>query len=229
MRLVAAAALVAALSSAPSAQTQFADSAGAYVGLHEASARSLVASVGYRQANGLDYGVRFGGALFRPAGGRPGTSAGFTIGPEVGYTRPLGAGVSGRVSATVLYRSVGSTFQYRPSSDSPEYQSYSAQTLTGNVTATVSRPVRVYGSFRLRPTLGVYAEARRALSFETTLSDIDPQPLTTAGVHVGLPFSVRLFGRDVAVSPFAQIPVVGVPPYDPSRGTYTGGGLRVNF
>ena len=229
MRLALAAALVAAVAAAPSAQTQFADSAGVYVGVHEISARAFETSVGYRQANGLDYGVRFGGALLTPSGGRAGTAAAYTVGPEVGYTRALGAGVAGRVSATALYGSSGATFEFRPASAEPSFESYSARTLIGNLTATVSRPVRVYGSFRVRPTLGVYAETRQVLSYERSPSDVVPGDLTYGGVHLGLPLSVRLFKRDVTVSPFAQLPVVGAPGYTGLAGAYSGGGLRVNF
>ena len=232
MRLVTAAALLAALASAPSGQTQYADSAGAYVGVHSLAVPygtgvALGASVGWRLPSGLDYGVQFEVGQTSRTGQFAGTSSAFAVGPTLGYTQRVGAGVLGRVSTAVLYRSGAATFQGLSGPDgAAPFTSYSVQSLEGSVAATVSRPVRLYGSLRVQPTVGVLAEATRLLSFETTLADLDPvRSRVQTGVILQVPVSLRVLGSDVTLAPGVVVPVTG----DRGGYSYAGGGLRVNF
>ena len=237
MRLSLTAAALVALAAAPSAQTQYADSAGAYVGVHRLSNEfetgfGVGASFGRRLSNGLDYGVQFdvsqSGSVDRERSVR--SSSSVTVGPTLGYTRGVGAGVLGRVSAAVLYGTGAATFQGARLRDqqgeTPEYVTVSGQSLSGSVSATASRPVSVYGSLRVQPTVGVLAEGQRRLSFETDVVGLDPStPRLRTAVLLGLPVSLRVSGRDVTFEPGVTIPVSG------DRGRYLqgGGGLRVNF
>ena len=234
MRLLATAALLAVLAPAPSAQTQFADSAGVYVALHGVSIYNRAASVGYRLPSGFDYGVQFnrfdvdrqspGLELIE---GRFVSNSAFQIGPEVGYTRALSDRVTGRISASVLYTSSRATQLTTLEPDRTRYSSYSAQSLASNLTAAVSRQVRVAGSFRVQPTVGVFAETRRSVYSNFPLvGERGPQSQASAGIHLELPLSFRLLGQDVTFAPHAQVPLVGP---DFNNRTYAGGGFRVNF
>ena len=107
MRCLALAALV-ALALPASAQTHLADSTGGYVAIQDLSLGSgggyLGVSgdvtLGWRRADGLDYGLRVGvereglGSTFQRA---------FRVGPTAGHTWALGRGVLGRVEGIALY------------------------------------------------------------------------------------------------------------------------------
>ncbi len=233
MRLVTVAALLVVLASAPSAQTQFADSAGTYVALHRLSSNygtglGLNASLGRRLSNGLDYGVQFDfGQSGSRSDGFAGASSAFAAGPTLGLTRGIGAGVLGRVSTAVLYRSSAGTFRRSLATDGEaRYNSVSSQSLTGSIAATVSRPVKLYGSLRVQPTVGVLAQASRSLSFETDLDGFEPsRSWGQTGVLLQVPVSVRVLGSDLTIEPGVIVPVTG----RSDRYVYAGGGLRLNF
>ena len=130
------------------------------------------------------------------------------------------------MSTAVLYGSNGFTSQSLPRADLAPLSSYSSRSVTGSVTATVSRPLRLYGSLRLQPTAGVIAEASRLLSFETNLSDFNPnRSQVQAGVLLEFPISLRVLGSDVTLAPGGVLPVTG----NDYGYRYAGGGLRVNF
>ncbi len=218
-----------ALAAPSSSQAHLADSSGVYLSLGTISSSGYGGSLGYRQSDGLDYGVYLGVSQFTRASEINGqTYAGFQVGPQAGYTALLGRGVQGRISSQVLYGSGGYTRNGGTVSTDTAPRSVSYQALTGNLTATVSRSVRLVGSLRVRPTVGVYAEGRQLLSYQTDQTpDLElSRTRLGMGVHVGLPLSVRVLGQDVALSPFMQIPVTGE---FPVGGTYAGGGLRINF
>ena len=237
MRLVAAAALVAALSSAPSAQTQFADSAGVYVSLHDIRLHGAEASVGYRTAGGFDYGVRYRrftqdygstGVRLSSVEGELSSVRNFRVGPELGYTRRLSDRVVGRISASVLYSSGQTTFVDSPEPDVTRSRAFTSESLASNLTATVGRRVPVVGSFQIQPTAGLFVETHRTLRFDLPLSNREtfPQSDAAAGLHLELPISFRLLGQDVTLASYGQVPLVG---RDFFSRTYAGGGLRVNF
>ena len=96
----------------------------------------------------------------------------------------------------------------------------------------MSRPVRLLGSVRVHPTLGGYVAARTYLQYEDSVyPNFSPPDRAGVGLHLGLPLSFRLFGQDVAVASYAQVPVQ-VPVTGEFRGLsgpYGGGGLRLNF
>lgn len=222
MRLPLCALAAALLASPALSQTHLADSTGGYVALHElafgSAARSalldLDGTVGWRFASGFDVGVRVGYEQ------RLGTDV--LVAPTLGYSRPLGGGSFGRIEGAVFY---GERDWIRSSPEAGAV-TYGDRRVGGDLTATVSRPVRLLGSVRLHPTLGGYAAVDHR--FDTAYPE-DMRPVgagSDVGVHMGLPLSFRLFGQDVAVSPYARLSLLdGVL----SAPTYGGGGLRLNF
>lgn len=104
--------------------------------------------------------------------------------------------------------------------------------LSGDMTASVSRPIRLIGSVRLRPTLSVYgwAAIRRESIDGPRAIGYSGVPASNVGLHVELPLSFRLFGRDVSVAPAVRFPFGSRFRFEPpSDGAYAGGGLRLNF
>jgi hypothetical protein len=223
-----------------SAQTHLADSTGGYVALHGLSFGSVGqnthlsgdGTVGWRHAGGLDYGLR----VASERGGRgSASSSAFRAGPTVGYTRRIGWGVLGRVEGAALYQSAtfrDYDFEDVTVGDDGRVVAAVARTaesrwLVGDVTASVARPVRLVGSVRLHPTLGGFVAASASLSYrDSAYPSLDPDARTAAGVHFGLPLSFRLFGQDIALASYAQIPLtdqVGL------SNAHAGGGLRLNF
>ena len=230
MRLSLAALALVALAAPSSAQTQYADSAGVYVALHDVSAFGAQGSVGYRASNGFDVGIQYArySQDFERDGRRTVSEIGtlssitlFRIGPEVGYTRKLSDRVTGRVSASVLYGSSRVQVSASPTGAG----GYNSKGLSSNLTATVARQVPVIGSFQIQPTAGVFVETSRVLERLST-SETSPQSQAAAGLHLALPLSLRVLGQDVTFAPYAQIPLVGPTFYNR---TYAGGGLRLNF
>lgn len=237
--------LAAAFALPASAQTHLADSTGGYVGIQSLSFGSggkyLGVSgdvvLGWRRADGLDFGLRVGGDGDDFWAGQVRTmQSEFRIGPAVGYTRPLGRGLLGRVEGAALYetfdyRASGEVLVYNPDLDGPETVSertVGSHRLSGSVTAALARPVRLVGSVRLHPTLGGYVAADGFARYsDSAYPSTDPSARVGAGVHLGLPLSFRLFGQDVAVASYARIPLTqgfrGV------TGPHAGGGLRLNF
>ena len=225
-------ALVALLSLPVAAQTHLADSSGVYLGLgagyHSSSVGfGTVASFGYRQANGLDYGI--GVRLdHRPPSAQVSGYQSTSLGATLGYTRALGKGVRLRMESAASFRAV--TYDRTQLDQSLDY---AGSAIGLDVSASISRPFRLVGSFRVDPTLGVYANGTQALtesaygfgvqSATPTLTGLD------GGVQVGLPLSFRALGADMTVPLTArfslrnQHPSFGVtpPPFS--------GGVRVNF
>lgn len=225
MKLLYAVALVALSVGSAVAQTQYADSSGAYVAVGALGAANssggvsgtgVDATVGYRFTSGADAGLRLG---------RVSAFGGTTnrIGPTAGISRSLGSGVIGRLEASTLF----SETHYPLSSEGIDYSIRSWE-IGGDVTATVSRPVRVVGSVRLRPTLGVYAAAaRRGMDINGPgqfAGDTSPR---SSGLHVEVPLSFRLFGQEAAISQALRFPMTGG--FAVTNGVYAGGGVRLNF
>ena len=232
-------ALAFALASSASAQSHLADSSGVYAGLTDlslgASSSDVQATLGgvlgYRQANGLDYelGVRFG---------HSGTGSSFQFSPSLGLTRPLGSGFFSRTEAQLSYRQGNYNdrfFVLEPGEEtSVRDLSVSSSDLVAAVRTGLGREFRLVGSLKAHPSIGLYGQASRLLTFsERGLSErgIDPaQPgwmRYAAGAYAELPLSVRLFGRDVTLTTSIAGPFVNSTgaPFEP----IANGGLRINF
>ena len=237
MRLAAAAFTL--LMAVPAlAQSQYATGRGAYLALETLSfarggLQQLDGTVGARLAGGVDVGVRLGhesaGSGYGPA---------FSIGPVAGISRPLGNGLEGRIEGAIRYSTLsGNSPTIDPAPGSSTL--YNLKTITEDVTATVSRSVRIVGSVRIRPAVGVYATA-----IQTPASNDLAQagtPTGRAGLHLHIPVSFRLLGADVAWAP-AVFRLTIVPNarlqgvndqgyYEQVAGmeAFGGTGLRVNF
>lgn len=227
MRLLYSLALAALVSSGASAQTQYADSSGGFVALHQLSfgsggTRSVDATVGRRLGGGFDAGLRLGYSDY-------GVGSGISGGPVVGITRPVGRGFVGRIEGAVRYASSSTVIR----SSSPfGGEPYALRSLSEDVTATIARPVRIVGSLRLRPTLGLYASAGQRLTLEAPERfQGSPTARSAGGVHIELPLTFRLFGQDAAFSAVGRVRLVGDPLNGPTsvEPAYAGGGLRLNF
>ena len=222
MKLLLALAMLAA---APAiAQTQYADSSGGFVALNGVSVQNLEtfrfdATVGRRLGNGLDAGLRIG---VRQGEYSQASQSGFTVGPVAGLARKLGHGLSGRIEGSILYISV--TTDYPPSSDR-----LSRQELTQDLTVTVSRPVHVFGSIRIRPTVGGYATATQQLAAEVPegVSLGNPGRGLLGGLHLEFLVVFRLLGKDAAFTPVSRIDLRNGD--DGTSALYSGGGLRLNL
>lgn len=243
MRCLALAALL-ALALPASAQSHLADSTGGYVGIHSLSfggGKYLGVNgdvvLGWRRADGLDYGLRVGGGGDDTWHSQVSTSVSeFRIGPTVGYTRPLGRGLVGRVEGAALYeaadyRASGEVRIYNPDLEGVETLSertVESRRLSANVTAALSRPVRLAGSVRVHPTLGGFVAAEGFPRYsDSAYPSFERSARTDAGLHLGLPLSFRLFGQDVAVAAYSQVPLTR--DFRGVTGPYAGGGLRLNF
>ncbi len=237
MRCLALAAALALVLPA-SAQTDLADGSGGYVGIRSLSVGTIGSldlagdvSLGWRQANGLDYGVRVGVDRGRATTGQNEA----WVGPTVGYTQALGRGALGRVEGSALYQAYDYTAYDRVNvigSDGTIEggRTVARQSLAANVTATVARPVRLAGSVRLHPTLGGFVAADAPFRFEdSAYPDQSASTRASAGVHIGLPVSFRLFGQGVTVSNAIQVPLTGGGLLRGFTGPYAGSGLRLNF
>ena len=228
MRFVPAIAL-AALTAAPAlAQTQYADSSGGFVSLRSLSfsgARfdAVDGTAGYRFATGTDVGIRYahsGGFLY----------ASDRIGPIAGLTRPLGAGFTGRVEASVLFETVGGTggdFVGLNDEYVPPFE-FRVQSLYEDVSATVSRRVPLVGSVALRPTVGGYATALQRISVDYPAASTGLQRSRySGGVQYEIPVTFRVFGQDAAVVPGGRFSLTGTPFLGDDA--YVGSGFRLNF
>lgn len=198
---VAAAALLAVPAFA---QSHLSDSSGVYVGVqsYSSSPTETGASIGVRHASGFDYGI--GGAIRHSE-----ITSGFTVAPQAGYTRRLGDRTFARLDLRLAYsRSAvrGDVFErlgYR----------YSGSGLALDASAGLGRSYRLGGSFAVRPSLGVFAEAGRTLSWEEEGLDSAPNlegdTYRSAGVRAEVPLTFRLFGTDAAVTSTYSRPVGG--------------------
>ena len=208
------------------AQTQYADSSGTFLafnGLGLQPGIEIDATAGQRLGRGFDAGFRVGYRQYESAFS---DQYGFTAGPVVGLTKALGSGFSGRVEGAFLHTSYRGDFSTRSNFSS---ERFARQALVQDLTATISHPVRVVGSLRLRPTVGLYATATQSLSVErpAQYGSLSRGPWLQEGVHLELPLTFRLFGQDAAIAPVFRINLG----YD-NLGTsapYSGGGLRLNF
>ena len=230
-------------SAAPlAAQTQLADGAGAYVGLHSLSFGSELqfgvdATVGRRYQSGLDVGLRAGTRRY----GR-GSYRTVQVSPSLGYTGSLGGGTLGRVQARADYASASRTIQSigtTPSGEVKASSDRSSARLAGlDLSASVSRPVRLAGSLRVHPTVGGYATAVRAFDVRPFADGALRNGLNGSetayglGVELALPVSFRLFGADAAVVPTARLQLAGdALRLQQAAGLEPAGGLgfRLNF
>lgn len=240
MRLVPVLVFATLLTAPAFAQTQYADSSGGFIALYGltlgqsggVNQRAVDAAIGYRFASGTDASLR--------AVRRIGFSTTTALGTTVGTTRPIGAGFSARLEGSVLAsQTTGTT---RSAADGTLLDApipVRIRALRGDVTASVSRPLRLVGSLRLHPTLGLYVRTgteRVTLDGEPADRFV-PFAESRAGVHVALPLSFRLFGQTASVEAamrFApshgfSFEVPGDASFSPGGGAYAGGGLRMNF
>lgn len=223
MRRLALATLV-ALAFPVSAQTTFSDTAGVYVALHGVRIGTganpylgsvIDATVGYRFNAHADAGLRV----------RMQRGLGYAVGPTGGVTQPLPGGLRLRLDAGADYASSEMTRFNREIGD---FDRLAAQTLTTDASATVSRPLRLVGTVRVAPGLGVYGTAGRYLAYDGYEGFPTPRTaFTSAGVQIEMPLSFRLLGRSVAFAPGVRWSLVGQPLGDPI--TSTGAVARVNF
>ena len=230
MRLACTLALAALLSSPSAAQSQYADSTGGYLALHElgfgsGGARGIDGTLGRRLRGGLDVGLRLGYSSY-------GTGSDVSGGPVVGITRPVGRGFVGRVEGALHYASWSATFTSLQDAPEGEVLAFAQRSLAEDVTATLARPVRLVGSLRLRPTLGVYATAAQRLTYTAPerFRNADGTR-AAAGLHIEIPLTFRLFGQDASVAAVGRLPIVGDRLNDLQRvePACAGGGLRMNF
>ena len=208
MRVLLATAAVIVLASPSLAQTDLADSSGVYVGVDGYSYGSygtnrmgvdmMGGTIGYRHANGLDYGAYIQGISSS-------STSGFTVGPRIGYTH--------RLSARTLIRLEGG-IDYSQAT----YQSGDGQLETSALrlaaSAGLGRTYRLGGSVTVQPMARAYMEANRNLGWNETglapleLRDQLPTMTARAGYQFDLPISFRLLNQGVTLVPSFQVPLV---------------------
>ena len=210
MRFLLCAAVVAALSLSASAQTGT-DSSGVYVGLGlgYSTSSGLIGpalAVGYRQANGLEYGV--GGRLDQRPSSPLSSYSAYSVGANVGYARPIGAGFTLRGDAVGTYASL-SLSNSAPNADPSAFDG-SAAIL--DLSAELSRPLLSVGSVRVEPAIGGYVTLQRGFGQDgsNAYSDLDLTGVD-AGLQLGVDLSFRLLGADVTVPIFARVPLTDDP------------------
>ena len=212
------------------AQSPLADSSGAYLGFSSgySQSRGLIGpaiAAGYRQRNGLEYGIGF--ELDRTAAS---PSVSYTMagyGASLGYTADVGLGAEVKAEALGYYRTVA----YRSELGEGAYLDGSA--LGVDVSSSIRRPFRIAGSLHISPSLGVFANTSEGVGVESSgsLESLDFSG-TNAGIQLGADLSFRLFGADVILPVqgrahvFGERPIVGGV-FEPSwRPSAT---LRVDF
>lgn len=220
--------LLVAIAAPAFAQATYADGTGGYVALHQLGINPIGtlgadATVGYRLRGGLDVGVRLGHET------RFGVLRESVAGPVAGITRPVGRGLTGRLEGAVLFSSVSVQQDEVTTADGAVVAASSGRVraLSQDVTATLSRSVRLVGSLRARPTVGAYAEASQALSVSGSVEPGSGRTLASTGLHVELPLSLRVLGRDASVTPVVRLPITGNS--DATGAAYAGGGFRLNL
>ncbi len=178
-----------------SAQTHLADSSGIYLGVaggYSSSGLSTTGiAAGYRQANGLDYGLSY--TLGR-GNGTATSYTGATLGLMVGQTLDVGAGANVRVEGAGFQRSL-TAFTGSTSEDQ-----FSSNVLGADVSAAISRPIRLIRSVRITPSAGLYATLARATSEKST-GRYDGLSISgqDVGTELGATLSFRLFGTDISM------------------------------
>lgn len=211
----------------PEARAQLADSSGAYLGLSAGYSGSSglvgpAVAAGYRQQNGLEYGV--GLSLGSRIGTQLYTSNSTSLGASIGYSANLGHDVSLRLVSTGSY----STTTANLATEDPD-QRLTRSALGLDVNAIVSRPLLTAGSVRLEPGIGVYASGFHALRSFSDGTDAPRDPVgLDAGLHVGGTLSFRLLGADVAVPLYTRISASGGRAFAPPAWSPTTG-LRIRF
>ena len=219
--------LFATLSLPSVAQTQFADSSGGYLSLRNLGTSGgdgffADGTVGYRFADGTDVGLRVGTLAF---------ADGLTIGPTAGRTWAGPRLTRLRVEGAALYQSQS---RFLEGNTIDGFETYDRRDLSGDITATASRSLRLLGSLRVAPTLGVFGVAEQSLSYSAPTRISRPSSTrAAAGLHFEVPLSFRLFGTTATVSATSRFALARTRDYslfgpDLQR-TYAGAGFRLNF
>lgn len=225
MRLLVAALIL--LASVPAlAQSQYASGPGAFVNLYSLGYSSTGrpwarGTVGYRLSDHADVGLWVGYKA-----GEWGRNV--SVGPTVGLTQQIGRDWSARLEASARYGSVRLDGEpYGRESG----MTTSSTTVSEDLTATVGRPLPLPGSFQMRPTIGVYATGRQALSLDAALERTPTvQEYAQVGLHLELPITFRILGTESAVTTAVRIGLAGEGTTTPGEyGAYSGMGLRVNL
>ncbi len=222
-------ALAVLLAPALAAQPVLVDSADVYVspllgfgygGSEVGTSFSVGADAGYRVTPAFDIGVRaLAGDLGYDEGG-----AFLTVGPTLGTSRRLGAGVEldARLLGTATFADLG---------PGVGDDGFGLRRLQGTGQVSFSRPLRVVGSLKLAPTVGAYATACRVVGYEVTGAGLG---CAEAGALAGVDVRFRLFGAGVSFPVVAPIRLVGnddagrLGLLDVSQVPITGG-MRIRF
>ncbi len=207
MRLVALA-LLAVVALPATAQSQFSDESGIFLTFDEfrlqrvggGSGGEGQVGVGYRFGNGADVALH-GGYGIGGLGDDSQDHSLWSLGGVAGYSvRPADRTLA-RVEGGVTYARFSTTFQ---ESATRPFLAYDGSSLQFDASATVGRDLPIAGTLAVRPTVGVYGQARRFLTFEG--SD-NVAALATGdwrhdlGLHVEAPITFRLLGTTAAVVP----------------------------
>lgn len=197
------------------AQTQFADSTGAYVGF----------SGGYYSGNA--FGGRFGASVtlgyrFSPtvdAEVRMATTPySWSAGTGAGRTWRVGTASRARLSAGLLYHNADDLAINR---EVPRQRF-----LLTDAALTMSQTVPLGGTLRLDPAVGVYGAAARNLSVVAGPDGVfHRESYASTGAVVELPLSFRLWGRTATIAPSLHYRLVGDRLAVPTGGTT----VRLNF
>ena len=186
------------------AQSHLSDSSGVYVGVqsYPGPLPETGASIGIRRANGVDYGIS--GSIRHSD-----INSGLTVAPQAGYTRRLGDRTFARLDLRLAY----SRSAIRDDAFERLGYRYSGSGLALDASAGLGRSYRLGGSFAVRPSLGVFVEAGRTLSWEQegldSAQDLEGDTYRSAGLRAELPLTFRLFGTDAAVTSTYSRPVGG--------------------
>lgn len=220
-------ALLLALGTAPEASAQLADSSGVYLALGGGYSTSSgligpAIAAGYRQQNGLEYGV---GVALESRG--PGTDyfySSTSVGATAAYTTSVASRTNLRIEGTAGF----STTAYRNDLFDNE-QRLDGTALTFDASARVSREMLSVGSVRLAPSVGVYASGYDRLNtYSEGFGSEIPGAGFDAGLQVGIPLSFRLLGTDVTLPLQTRISLLRRTPYQ-GQPWSPSTGLRIDF
>ena len=226
MRLSLLAAL-AVSAHAVSAQPVLTDSAYTYVS--PVLGYGVSGSAGAAFVGGLEVGRRVGPGLdvgFRAVGGNlelGGDQIYLALGPTVGTTRRTASGFefNVRLAGTATFADLDGL---RGS------EGFGLRVLRGTGQATVSKPLRLGGSFQLAPVAGLYGTACSPVGVEPALG----AGCLEGGALLGVDLRFRVLGADVAVPFVFSVSVLGddragrLGAFDASSSPVTGG-IRVRF
>ena len=227
MRFLVAAVLLAA-SPIAAAQPALTDSSDTYV--TPIFGIASFGSVGTSYLVGLDAGRRLPSGLdvgFRALGGDVtyGEAGSYLeVGPQVGLTRRLPAGLEADVRAVA-------TASFADLGPSTQAEGFGLRVVRGAAQTTLSRPFRLVGSLKLAPTVGAYGTACATVGFESLRQNAQ---CAEAGAIVGLDVRFRVLGADVSLPVVVGLPLIGND-HAGRLGTFgvpsapITGGLRVQF